>query len=97
MTNGLNNDQGHLALPIGPNLLFLCARRESVIDGLLSEGVENLVRAANRAVVRGAKKFVYARNEDDFLFIQKNMSLDVHPRIIENMLRNYRSRREPEA
>lgn len=97
MTNGLNNDEGHLALPIGPKRLFLSAHREALITSLLNDGIEHLVRAANRVVVRGAKKYVYARNEDDASFVQKNMSADVQPRLIENMLRDYRAGRETKS
>jgi hypothetical protein len=70
-TNGIKEPGGHIALPIGPNLLFIAANDPVVIDQIARVPTKELVRASNAAVVEGAHRFVYSRDTAQENFIRK--------------------------
>lgn len=79
---GLGARGGHLALPIGPRRLFVCAADPALLDGLANANRSNLARECNRIVTRHAVRLVFARTDQNLGFVRKHFAATVEPRLI---------------
>jgi hypothetical protein len=59
MTNGISGPGKHLGMPVGPRLLFIAANDLAEAEQVAQQDHDELVRAANDSVVRGARRFVW--------------------------------------
>lgn len=83
MTNGLLIPNGHIAIPLGPDHLFVASSDRDFIDNIIKMPVNKLVRNSNRAVVEYAQSYVYAVDNKQSKFVKNRMSTKKRPRLIE--------------
>lgn len=76
MTDGLGYTTSHLALPLGPTMLFVAANTQEMMDELRRMDSGNLVHNCNRWTVRHAVKYVWARDHSHDELIEAEMSAD---------------------
>lgn len=86
-SNGLNADNGHIAMPIGPHRLFIAAKNRAVLNSIVSLGRRKLVRETNRLVTRHAVKFVYGVDDRQIDFVKKHFNAEPDPRLLESTAR----------
>ena len=86
-TNGLAQKGGHLALPIGPKLLFLASHDPDFLQAILQEDQVKLAKESNRNVVESASRFVYGIDDKQRRFIQNRMGLSPQLRLMESIFR----------
>ncbi|MND68382.1 hypothetical protein D3C80_598300 [compost metagenome] len=86
-TNGLNHPNSHLAMPIGPHRLFLAANSREVIQRALKTSPRVLVMNTNRAVVRSARLYVFAKSASvsEYNFVSKQFGIAPQKRLLEDM------------
>jgi hypothetical protein len=70
ISNGIKNDNGHLALALGPNKLFVACYRKDLFDHLISQTAEETIFNYNRCVVERANRFVGSSNTAQRRFIE---------------------------
>lgn len=85
-TNSLDSAGNHIALPIGPRLLFIASHDTEFLPGLLQANQTGLVKECNRQVVGSAVRFVFASDERQKPFIEKWFGKEPQPRIMESMI-----------
>jgi len=90
-SNNLKGEQGHIALPIGPRLLFIASPDIRFLNDLLRVDQTRLVKECNRQVVEGAVRFVYAVDESQTRFIENRFGRTPQPRLIEQIIDRRRS------
>ncbi|MCG2639412.1 MULTISPECIES: DUF4238 domain-containing protein [Bradyrhizobium] len=69
----LANSQGFIALPISPTKLFLAANSPQSIMNVRSQKSEKVIREVNLFVVSRARRFVFAQDESQTIFIKKRI------------------------
>ena len=72
-SNGFAHAQGHIALPLGPRVLFLATNNVATERTILSQLDSQIVRDANRETLRHAKRFVYATGEQHAAFVDRRL------------------------
>lgn len=72
-SNGFAHAQGHIALPLGPKVLFLATNNAAAERAILSQSDNQIVRDANRETLRHAKRFVYATGEQHMAFVDRRL------------------------
>jgi hypothetical protein len=85
-SNNLKGEQGHIALPIGPRLLFIASHDTQFLKDLLRVDQTGLVKECNRQVVEGAMRFVWAVDESQTRFIENRFGRTPQPRLIEQII-----------
>lgn len=88
-TNGLQLPHGHMALPLGPRLLFVASRSHDFVDQLMQTPMRSVVMQCNRQVVRTARRFVYASDLSQAAFIRAQFGQQPEKRMMEKMLDSY--------
>lgn len=73
-SNGIAHPEGHIALPLGPRLLFLATNTLETQRQILGQSDERIVRDCNRETLRHAKRFVYSTDERQVRFIDNRLS-----------------------
>jgi len=86
-TNGLAKKGGHVALPIGPRLLFIASHDNDFLNALLRADQTDLVKECNRQVVESASRFVYGADQSQLRFIQNRFGRTPQPRLMESIVR----------
>ena len=89
-TNGLDQEGDHIALPIGPRLLFIASHDRGLLDGVLRTNQIALVKECNRQVVEGASRFVYGIDQNQARFIQNRFGRTPQPRLMESIVQRRR-------
>ena len=74
----------HIALPIGPRLLFIATPHLDVLASIEKADQIKLVKDINLHVVRAASRFVYGGDDSQSRFIKNHFGSVPQPRIIEN-------------
>lgn len=82
-TNGILQENGHIALPIGPRKLFIAANTPGFIRRLDSISKTQLAKEVNRNVTQHAVKFVYALDDGNIEFVKKHFGSRRQPRLID--------------
>lgn len=78
---------GFMAMPIGPQRLFIAARDPGYIVRLRQNTtVEELARHMNLLVVQAAKRFVYAHDEAQTRFIRNRFGTKAGPSVVEQVI-----------
>lgn len=72
-SNGFAHAQGHIALPLGPKVLFLATHNAATEREILKQTDGQIVRNANRETLRHAKRFVYATGEQHAAFVDRRL------------------------
>ncbi|MDQ0135684.1 hypothetical protein J2T08_003605 [Neorhizobium galegae] len=90
-SNNLNGEKGHIALPIGPRLLFIASHDLRFLNDLLRTDQTGLVKECNRQVVEGAVRFIYASDAKQARFIQNRFGNQPQPRLMEQIIGRRRS------
>lgn len=86
----LDENGGHIALPIGPRLLFIASHDPDFLKGVLRADRRGLVKECNRQVVEGALRFVYGDDERQARFVQNRLGKDPQPRLMEQLVEKRR-------
>jgi hypothetical protein len=92
-SNNLKGEQGHIALPIGPRLLFIASQDTRFLNGLLRADHARLVKECNRQVVEGAVRFVWSVDESQTRFIGNRFGVSPQTRLIEQIIDRRRAAR----
>ena len=93
-TNGLAQKGGHIALPIGPRLLFIASHDNELLEGVRKADQVALVKECNRQVVEGATRFVYGIDVSQLRFIQNRFGKTPQPRLMEGIVERRRQKIE---
>jgi hypothetical protein len=75
----LNQQHGYITLPVGPTKLFLAVNDKRTLDIFRRMKPAEIVRNANKFNVTRARRFVWAHDEVQTLFVRKNMSKAMEP------------------
>jgi hypothetical protein len=78
MTNGLQTDGGHYALPLSPRRLLIAAHERSTIQRASEAKLKELVVNMNRWAVEQARYFVAATDRTQDRFVRNRFSLGRH-------------------
>ena len=78
MTNGISGPGKHLAMPIGPRLLFIAADDPAEVQQLAQQNHNTLAEATNDGVVRHARKFVWGLDDTQLRFVERRLG-DMSP------------------
>jgi hypothetical protein len=92
-SHSLKGEQGHIALPIGPRLLFIGSHDTRFLSEVLRLDQTALVKECNRQVVESAVRFVWAADERQDRFIGNRFGKAPQPRLIEQIIDRRRSAR----
>lgn len=87
MSNGLAHDDGHIALPIGPQTLFLAATSHRLIDQVRKQRFDRLVSQINMKIVGNAVKYAYATSDKYLRFAENRLGVSPQQRIIHRIER----------
>ncbi len=91
-TNGLRYANSHLVMPIGPHRIFVAANNREVIQRAVTMPARELVKATNKAIVRGARNYVFAKSATvtEGKFISENFGVAPQKRILDSMFDQHR-------
>jgi len=92
-SNNLKGDKGHVALPIGPRLLWIASDDMRFLNDLLRTDQTRLVKECNRQIVEGAVRFVWSADESQTRFIENRFGNQPQPRLMEQIIERRRSAR----
>lgn len=84
---GLGDPRAFLTVPIGPQRLFVAARRRETIAAIARASPTDIVRKRNRATVCYARDFVWARDRSQAGFIAKHFASVAAPTLGERLAR----------
>jgi len=73
MTNGLVTKNGHLAIPVSPNLLFVMVSDASTYELLRNIPVRELAETVNDKMCRQARRYVYGIDDSQLRFVAKRL------------------------
>ncbi|NEJ94344.1 DUF4238 domain-containing protein [Rhizobium leguminosarum] len=90
-SNSLKGEKSHVALPIGPRLLWIASNDMRFLNDLRGIDQTRLVKECNRQVVEGAVRFVWSADESQTRFIEKRFGNQPQPRLIEHIIGRRRS------
>jgi len=76
ISRALNAPDSHLAMPLGPNTVFLAFRDVEIADRVSHVSDDQLAVALNRYVVQNAVSFVYGRTDGQLRFVQNRMGVE---------------------
>lgn len=94
-TQSLEAERGHIALPIGPRLLFIASPDPRFLADTLRADQTRLVKELNLQVVESAVRFVFAADESQTRFIKNRFSNSPQTRLIEQIIGRQRSADSP--
>lgn len=72
-SNGFAHATGHIALPLGPRVLFVATNNVATERKILAQADGVIVRTANRETMWHAKRFVYATGEQHTVFVDRRL------------------------
>ena len=75
-SNGLQQENGHIAIPLSPRKLFVSAYREGLLDRFAAMKPNELAASVNRWTVESARHFVVARDKKQDRFIRNRFGKD---------------------
>jgi hypothetical protein len=89
MTNGMVRPEDHLALPIGPRILFVATNTLEMEHNIKSMSPRQLMEHVNDRVVSQARKYVWEVDDKQLRFIQNRLgrmepSTPLEPRLPHN-------------
>ena len=73
MPLGLSKNAAYIALPIGPNMLFLASNERALAQRLADSDPTDVVKKINVTVVGQARKFVWGFDDGQLKFVQNRM------------------------
>jgi Protein of unknown function (DUF4238) len=82
-TNVLAHEDGHIALPISPRLLFVAASKAETIRAIVSENPKKTVRECNSQVVGSAVRYTYSMTDKDLRYMQNRLGSSPQRRILD--------------
>ncbi|WP_018239457.1 DUF4238 domain-containing protein [Ensifer sp. BR816] len=89
-TDSLAGAGGHIALPIGPRLLFIGSHDTNFLKSILKADQVALVKECNRQVVESAARFVYGLDESQRRFVENRFGKSPQPRLMESIVQRRR-------
>jgi hypothetical protein len=72
-TDGLDQPNGHILLPLGPSELFVATNTEEMLAWFRALPPRDLQARVNDVVARQASRFVYGENDKQLRFIEKRL------------------------
>ncbi|OYW61531.1 MAG: hypothetical protein B7Z40_18345 [Bosea sp. 12-68-7] len=91
----LNEPGGHIALPIGPNTLFLASHDVDLMNRVLSVPPLTIAKGANVQVVEGAASYVYGTDASQLRFVQNRMGRNQAARTLQKIFEKRRNTTNP--
>lgn len=85
-TSNIKGPRGHVALPIGPRLLFIASLDAQFLEQVLEADQVGVVKEVNRQVVEGAVHYVYGADESQYRSIKDRFGKTPQPRFMEELL-----------
>ena len=82
-TNGLDNERGHIAVPIGPKLLFVAVNTKKMVGEIRSSDPKLVMSDINDQVARHSVKYVYSSSDREFRFVEKRLATVYQRRLID--------------
>lgn len=73
MTNGLARKEGHIALPLGPRLLFVAVNERNTLETIASMSGDELALVCNDRVTKQAERIVIGRTDKPLRFVERNL------------------------
>lgn len=73
MSNGLGRPDGHFALPLSPNLVFVAFMNHGIGRGIQRIPLSRLMRDINDAVIGQGRRSVYAFDEEETRAVKRRM------------------------
>jgi len=73
MTNGLARKEGHIALPLGPRLLFIAANERSTLETIAAMPADELALVCNDRVTKQVERIVIGRTDKPLRFVERNL------------------------
>ncbi len=73
MTNGLMKPSDHLAIPIGPRMLFVATNNEETENNIRRADPNMLIAQVNGRVASQARKYVYGIDDRQLRFVEKRL------------------------
>jgi hypothetical protein len=70
MTNGLQDPDAHLTLPIGPRKLFIASNRQNIVDEVANRKPDDLAAFVNDRVAKQARRFVIGLDDRQLRFVE---------------------------
>lgn len=92
MSKTFSKSDCYLTLPIGPHRLFVAANSEAMERSFKDKPPKDLAREINTQVVKQAVKYVYGIDDAEQAFVDKLISSDRSPSLLER-LRDHRRRK----
>jgi hypothetical protein len=86
-TKNIKEPQSHIALPIGPRLLFIASPDTNFLKQLLKANQIRLAKEVNRQIVEGAARFVYGVDDNQLRFVQNRFGKTQQPRLMESLIK----------
>lgn len=86
-TNALAHDDGHIALPISPRLLFVAATRIETIRAVVSANPRKTVRECNSQIVGSAVRYTYSLTDEALRYMQNRLGTSPQRRILDFPMR----------
>lgn len=83
LSNSLRGRGAHLALPIGPDQLFIAASDPKFVQELKQKMATNIARTANTIVVSNAVEYVFAEDRSQAQFIRNRIGAKIVSRPLE--------------
>ena len=81
-TNGLKTVDGHLAVPLSPNRLFLATWKASTMQKFDQIKTRDIVKMVNHSTACGARQFVIADGFSQTSFIERRFGTLLRPSIV---------------
>jgi hypothetical protein len=86
MSNGLENPNGHIALPLSPTKLFVAVYDQAMMSAFDQMSPQQLACISNLLVVGRAKRFVVAANQEQNRFIRNRFGSDDSRNLMDMLL-----------
>jgi hypothetical protein len=94
MTNGLAQNDSHLALPISPTRIFLAVQRHSMLEHLKTLG-DQVVSIANTRIAGQAIKYVYGTDASQLYFIAQNLGKKIRSTPLDEIFPTHSAAQSP--
>ncbi|QRE76991.1 DUF4238 domain-containing protein [Methylobacterium aquaticum] len=85
LSDGLEDPNSHIILPIGPKQIFYAVKDKGVVNFMMVKPPTELAHIVNMAVVSQAVNYVYGQWDVQLPFVQQYMGTNQRPSLIERM------------
>jgi hypothetical protein len=87
MSAMLSEFDAYIMMPIGPRRLFVAVRNIDTERRVFSQPIRQLVKNANKLVVKHAVRYVFSTSDSSLAFVQKHMGTSIQVSLLERLAR----------